>query len=364
VTRAIAGFAVVLVGSLSVSPPPRPSPEARATRVPLEPVPYEFHLDGVTMRSHGRTIFSDAFDRGGSFVPAAIEGQPATRHPYFVNMGAIDGSYVRDGALNIDHSCSINPFENFAFDFSLPVDERGSYSFYGRDLFDLEVEAVLRRPRVSGPEKFKVGLVDDQLFFGAAMISLEKDKVTLHRQGGEPRTITPFLETTFDEVDLRPFGDIEELTLRLSVDRTGRAIGFVTIRAGGSSQMFRLTTDAPWARLNPLARYSAHVFVEDLARPRVFSVYPETVTVERLRAAGGVLPMKVFGIGFGEDSTLELVPDNGAPISQARPADILMFNMGLKTTMHMASVEPASYTVRVSTAGLTATVAKGLRVLP
>jgi hypothetical protein len=106
------------------------------------------------------------------------------------------------------------------------------------------------------------------------------------------------------------------------------------------------------------------VFVEDLAQPRVFSVYPETVTADLLRANSGILQMKVFGIGFGEDATVELVPDGGGPASSARDADILMFNMGLKTTMHMATVEPASYTVKVHTAGLTASVPKGLRVLP
>lgn len=362
--RSLGIIAAVLLGGLWSPGPRLSSSSTSATRVPLEPVPYQFHVDHVSLQSRGRTVFSDAFDRPGAFAPAPIAGQEGTSHGYFVNMGTIDGSYVHDGALNIDQTCSINPFENFAFDFSLPIDDRGTYSFYGRDLFDLDVEATLRHPRIVGPEKFKVGLVDDQMFFGAAMVSFEKDKVTLHRQGGEPRSITPFLETTFDELDLKRFKDIEELNLRLSVDRAGRATGIVTVHAGGPPEVFRLTADVPWARLSPMGRYSAHVFVEDLAKPRIFAVYPESITVDQLRASGGILQMKVFGIGFGEDASVELARVGGGTPAAARDADILMFNMGLKTTVHMPSGDAGSYTVTVHTAGLSASIPNGLRVLP
>jgi hypothetical protein len=344
---------------------PAPAAPARTTRRPLEPVPYRFEVEEISLASRGRMLTRDGFDRAGAFRPAEVAGRTAHRVPYFINMGYIDGTYVRDGRLKIDQSCSINPFENFAFDFSLPIDERGRYSFYGKELFgDLQFRAKVIRPRIIGPEKFKIGLVDDYIFLNAAMVSLEKDKVTLQRQGGEPRTITPFLETTFGEVDLTKFGDLDEVELLFSVDAMARATGVIKIRAGGATEVFHLKADAPWARLNPQGRYSAHVFVEDLAQPRIFSVFPENVSAEEMRTGAGNLRMKVFGIGFGEDARLELVPEGGGESVWARDEDIkvLMFNMGIETRVVLPT-EPGAYTVRLHTAGTTATRQRGLRVL-
>jgi hypothetical protein len=307
----------------------------------------------------------DSFDRPGVFRPAEVGGRPPVLAAYLVNMGALDGSSVRNGRLTIDSSCSINPFENFACDFSLPVDEQGRRSFTGSEYFgDLELEVTLLKPRIAGPEKFKIGLVDDQLFFGAATISLEKDGVHLERQGGEPRTLTPFLETTFDQADLTRIGEMDEVGLKMTVDSTGRAAALVKARSGTSVEVFRLATHVPWARLSPHGRYSAHIFVEDLAKPRIFSVYPETVRAEKLRAAGGVLQMKIFGIGLGKDSAVELAPEGGGESVWARDASILMFNMGARVQVKLAHSSPQAYTVRIHTSGLSASVERGFRVLP
>ncbi len=357
-------FAGVILVSGRVDAPAT-GPSATLPRAPLQPVPYRFMVEEIELTARGRHLMRDGFDRAGVFRPAQVGGREAADVGYFVNMGSLDGSAVRNGRLHIEQSCSINPFENFACDFSLPVDDHGRRSFVGSEYFgDLELHARLAQPRIGGPEKFKLGLVDDQLFFGAATVSYEKDKVTLERQGGEPRTVTPFLETTFDEVDLKPFGAIDELDLRLRVDVAGRATATATVRAGGAVEVFRLTTDTPWARLNPRGRYSAHVFIEDLAQPRIFSVYPETITAEQLKMTRGAVPMKVFGIGFGEDSNLEIVPAGGGEAAWAREADILMFNMGLKTKIVLPSLDPGAYTVRVHSSGMSASVERGLRVLP
>jgi hypothetical protein len=337
-----------------------------ATRVPLEPVPYRFDVAEIALSARGRVLMSDGFDRAGNFWPAEVAGQTGEVPPYRVNMGFVDGSFVQDGQLKINESCSINPFENFAFDFSLPIDERGRYSFIGRELFgDLQFRAKIIRPRIQGPEKLKIGLVDDQIFLNAAVVSLEKGKVTLERQGGEPRTLTPFLETTFGEVDLTRFGDLDEVEMIFGVDAAGRASGVVKVRSGGSGEAFHLIADAPWARLDLNARYSAHVFVEDLARARIFSVYPENVTAEQLKSSGGTLRVKVFGIGFGEDARLEVTREDDGASAWSRPEDgkVLMFNMGLETKIALPRLEPGSYTVRIHTAGATASVGRGLRVM-
>jgi hypothetical protein len=342
------------------------SAPSAAVRAPLHPVPYQFHLDEITLTSRARTLMRDTFDRTGVFQPMEVAGKAAGGHEYFVHMGFIDGSYVRDGTLNINESCSINPFENFAFDFSVPVDEAGRYSFVGKEYFgDLVFSAKLIRPRINGPEKFKIGLVDDQVFFTAAMISLEKDLLTLQRQGGEPRTITPFLETTFDEADLSSLTDIEEVELVLRVDAMGKASAVAKIQAASGLHAFHLSADAPWARLNPQLRYSAHVFLEDLANPRIFSIYPQTINAEQLRASQGLVMMKIFGIGFGPDSRLQILGQTrGREIwATLENTKVLMFNMGLETRVFIPEVEPEAYTVRVHTAGMTASVKSGFRVL-
>jgi hypothetical protein len=333
-----------------------PPPCQAATRVPLEPVAYRFDVDEIGVRSRGRVLLKDDFERPGTFRPSA-------QHPYFQNMGLLDGSDVRDGVLRMEESCSVNPFENFACDFSVPLDERGIYSFIGGEYFgDFELSAKLSRPRIRGPEKFKLGLVDDHVFFSAATVSFEKHRVTLERQGGEPRTVTPFLETTFDEVDLTRFGDLDELELRLIIDASGKPSGTATVRAGTAIEVVRLTASAPWARLNPRGRYSVHVFTEDLAKPRIFSFYPETVSLDQIRSNGGVLDTKIFGIGFGKDSVVELLPTGGGDPIRVNGADILMFNMGLRTTIALPNAKAGAYTVRVHSSGSTALLEQGLRV--
>jgi hypothetical protein len=342
-----------VLGSADIAPP-TPLVCASPTRVPLEPVDYHFEIDEIALRARGRTQIRDAFDRAGSF------GAP---RPYFQNMGLLDGSDVSGGRLHMQQSCAVNPFENFACDFSVPVDDRGAYSFIGGDYFgDFEFSARLASPRAHGPEKFKLGLVDDQVFFSAATVSFEKDRVALERQGGDQRAITPFLETTFDEIDLTRFGDIDELELRLRVDAAGKPSAIVRVRAGSSVEVVQLMSDAPSARLNPRARYSVHVFTEDLAKPRIFSFYPESVSVGQLRTTAGVLDAKVFGIGFGKDARVEIVPERGGASTWALAPDILMFNMGVRAKVPLQSATPGTYAIRVHSSGSTASLERGLRV--
>ena len=348
-------------GARSQAAPPGGEPPARG----MVPQAFEFAIDEFSLESKGRVIVRDGFDRDGVFHPPAVDGKSAERAPYFVNMGLVDGSRVRGGSLVMDQVGMVNPFENFACDFSIPVDADGRLWFVGKELFgDMVLRAKVRSARFRGAPKFKVGIVDMKTFFTVAAVSLGREEVSLQRQGENPKFPgLPFIETLFGKGDVAHMKGIDEAELTLKVGAKGEVSGSVVVVDAGKPHRFDMEATPEWARVDPEGHYAAHLFWESFPEPKLFAVHPNFVRSADLRDSGGVLNLKLFGISFFEDSVVEIVPSSGAgaPVATS-DLKILGFNSGLQVKAVFPKTEPAVYDIRVTSGGHTAWRPHALRV--
>ena len=344
------------------------APAARSEEAAGELVPQEFEIavDEFTLESKGQVIVHDPFDQDGVFHPPAVAGKSSERAPYFVNMGLVDGSRVRDGKLVMDQVGMVNPFENYACDFSIPVDEDGRLWFVGKELFgDLVLRAKVSSARFKGVPKFKVGLVDMKTFFTVAAVSLGREEVSLQRQGENPRfPDLPFIETLFGKGDVSHLESIDEAELTLRVGAKGEISGAVVVVADGKPHRFDMEAAPEWARADPDAHYAAHLFWESFPLPQLFAVHPHYVKSSSLKAAGGVLDLRVFGISLFADSVIEIFPagSDGAPVASISDLQVLGFNSGLRMKAAFSEAAPGDYDIRVTTSGETAVRRNALRI--
>jgi hypothetical protein len=331
----------------------------------MVPQAFEFSIDEFSLESKGRVIVRDTFDRAGVFHPPAVDGKSSERAPYYVNMGWVDGSRVKGGSLVMDQRGMVNPFENFACDFSIPIDGDGRLWFVGKELFgDMVMKAKVLNPRFQGAPKFKIGIVDMKTFFTVASVSLGREEVSLQRQGENPKfPDLPFIETLFGKGDVAHLKGIDEAELILKIGAQGEISGSVVVVDSGKPHRFDMEATPEWSRVDPEGHYAAHLFWESFPEPKIFAAHPHYVRSSELQKAGGSLELKLFGISFFEDSVVEIIPSGGAG---ARPAvsdlKILGFNSGIQLKAAFPKVEPGVYDVRVTTGGRTAWRANVLRV--
>jgi len=331
----------------------------------LMPQAFELSIDEFTLESKGRVIVRDTFDRNGVFHPPAVDGKSAERAPYFVNMGLVDGSRVRGGSLVMDQVGMVNPFENFACDFSIPIDAEGRLWFVGKELFgDMVLRAKVLSPRFKGAPKFKIGIVDMKTFFTVAAVSLGREEVSLQRQGENPKFPgLPFIETLFGKGDVAHLKRIDEAELTLRIGAQGEISGSVVVVDSGKPHPFEMKATPEWSRVDPEGHYAVHLFWESFPEPKLFSVHPHYVRSTELRESGGALELRVFGLSLFEDSVVEILPSTGAGAPAViSDLKVLGFNSGLQMKVVFPKTEPAVYDIRVTTGGETAWRHRALRV--
>ena len=312
----------------------------------VEPVPFRFMVDEITLVSKGRVLLKDSFDREGRFQPAEVGGKPADKSDYYVSLGHLNGTSVKGGVLTIDQTNTINAYGDFVFKFIVPVDERGAMMFAGADNFgDLVFTVKLRAPRLNGHERFKVGFGDLSNLGGLASISLQKNSVSLQRQGR-----TAWEETLLKVVDISEYPRPDQIELSITVGAQGQLSGMAKVTSGGKDHDFPLQAQDPRARINPAnANLSANIFIESIPKPRIFAVYPPHLTAQRLREMKGELLLKVFGTGFAADSRVELIPagDDGKNAIEAEETQLVYSNSVLAARVMVQEPWAAAYTVSV-----------------
>ena len=346
-------LAWLLVGSVPLGPAQptrgaRAAPADETSDTAVEPVPFSFLIDELSLSSRGRLILRDSFDRDGRFQPPEIGGKPAGAGGYFLSLGRINGLNVRGGALKIDQTDTVNAYGTFVAKFILPVDERGLLAFSGAETFgDLVLSARICAPVLRGHERLKIGIGDMATMGALASLSLQKDSVSLQRQGR-----AAWDEVVLDRVDISRLAGLQEVELILKIDAQGQISGLTKIRSGGKEQEFALTPHDPWARISPdNPNLSANVFVEDLPKPRIFAIYPQSLPVEKLRELKGTLPLRIVGTGFAPDSEVELIPsgdEGGSPI-QASDVRLLTANIFLSARITLPEVAAKEYSLRITT---------------
>jgi hypothetical protein len=331
----------------------------------LIPRDFQYVIDDLKVVSKGQVIVADGFDRDGVLAPSTIRGKSTDRAPYLVSRGLIDGSRVRGGHLVMDQRGMVNTFENYSADLVVPIDESGRTWFVGKELFgDLEVSCKVIAPRIAGPSRFSIGLIDLTNWFAMGAVSIGPEEVRLQRQGHPRFPYLPFINSRFDRVDLLPYKNLEAVEMTLRIGAQGQLTGNAKIHDSGVVQSFDLTAKPDWAKLDPEAQYSIQLLWETWPKPRLFAFHPQYVKSEELRETGGLLELTVFGIGVFDNSEVEIFRMDGKEKRQAEVREVksLLMRHGVTLKVILPYAYKGDYTVRVNTAGETAEVRNAFRV--
>jgi len=346
------------------SPAARAAGETRPS-VGLVPQPFETAIDELSLESKGRVILRDTFDRDGVFHPPLVDGKSAERAPYFPNMAKIDGSRVKGGSLVMDEVGMVNPFENYACDFSLPIDADGRLWFTGKELFgDLVLRAKVLSPHFKSAPKFKLGVINMKTFFTVAALSLGSDEIALMRQGDNPKFPgLPFIETMFGKSDVSQLKRIDQADLTLKIGAKGEISGSIVIMDSGQPHRYDMEATPEWAHLDPEGQYAIHLFWESFPYPKLFGVFPHYIKSADLQAAGGSLDLRLFGASLFDNSLVEITPAGrtGAPVKTS-DLKVIGFSSGLQMKAVFPKTEPAVYDIRVTSGGETVLKPQALRV--
>lgn len=337
-------------------------PTVEKSETAIEPIPFRFEVDEITLVSRDKVIVHDSFDREGKFQPPEINGAPPNKGGYYVSFGRVEGTNVRGGALTIDQTQTVNAYGDFVAMISLPMDSRGKLTFAAADAFgDLVYTVKVRTPKMKGPERFKIGIGAMESYLGGlASMSLQRDSITIQRQGRRA-----WDEVILDKVDTSKFPNPEWVEMTFRLDAEGKISGLARIKNDGQVLEFKLSPTGG-DRVNPeqQTNLAANIFIETLPKPRIFAVHPQNITAEKLREAKGLIPITVYGVGFTSDAQIEILPDDAAaqePV-KASGARLVFPNSILNAKVALKNFEPKDYTVRITTGGETISRKSVLRV--
>ena len=381
---------------------------ASASALPQRPSPFQFEIEEITLKSGGKVLLHDQFQRQGKLKPAEMEGRSlaAAEGPeYRVDLGQISAANVRDGVLRLDQDATSNLWhgpqgnyghtlhrhDSYVAMFTLPVNLAGGTTFLASEAGGLELSVRLRAPRLNGFEKLKIGLMDTEQFKSVAAMSVGRLPFTGPTLPGaedgsksESPNLFDFVnqpaivlgrveeprvrgEMVMDYAKLEQLDAIKTLEMVLRVAPDGRVSGLARIDAGGKVKEVELQpkSDAQ-ASLPANVRLAATLFVETLPGVEVNRVYPKEVAVRDLGSADTVR-FRIEGFGFGPDSRVEIIPE-GSPAEPIRAAAIhgqrvpgtpegtvLLADIGLPARV-------GSYGLRVTTGGQTTVFANAVRV--
>jgi hypothetical protein len=327
-------------------------PGDEAAETAIEPVPFAFSIEELSLSTRHGVIVQDSFNQDGKFQPPEISGRAAGTAGYFLSLGHINGANVKGGVLRIDQTNTINAYGTFVAKFVLPFDTRGGLSFSGGETFgDLVMSTKIRSPDLHGHERLKIGFGDIATMGAVASISLQRDSISLQRQGR-----AAWDEITLDRADISGLANVQEIELVLKVDAQGRFSGLARIRSDGKEREISLSHSDPVARINPdNANLTANLFIEDLPKPRVFSVYPESLPVAKLREMAGTIPLRVVGTGFAPDTVVEIVPSGEGKENPVAATDIrlLQSNSYLSARVRLPELGAKDYSLRITTGAQT-----------
>ena len=344
------------------------SVQERAARVlvgGLVPREFEYVVDDLTVVSKGQVIVTDGFDQNGVLSPPKVRGKSTERAPYLISRGEIDGSRVRDGHLVMDQTGMVNTFETFVADLVVPIDETGRTWFLGKELFgDLEVSCTVIAPRVVGPSRFSIGLVDLSNWFTMGAVSVGPEEVRLQRQGHPRFPYLPFIYSRFDRVDLLPYKNLEAVEMTVKIGAQGQLTGSAKVHDSGKVQSFEMTAQPDWSKLDPEGHYSVQLMWETWPKPRLWAFHPQYIQSDELKERGGFLELAVFGIGIFEDSEVEIFRMDGNEKRQAEVREVkgLLTRHGITLKAILPYAYTGDYTVRVTTAGETTEIRDAFRV--
>jgi len=342
---------VIVCGVGGVAEERRQAPAA-APRTGLIPRDFEFVVDDLKVTSKGQILLEDGFDRNGVLYPAKVRGKSTQGTPYLVSRGLIDGSRVRGGHLVMDQTGMVNTFETFSSDFVVPIDESGRTWFVGKELFgDLEISCKVLAPRIDGPSRFSIGLVDLSDWFTLGAVSVGPEEVRLQRQGHPKFPYLPFIHSRFDRVDLLPYKNLEAVEMTLKVGAQGQLTGNAKIHDSGKVQSFDMVAKPDWAKLDPEGQYAVQLLWETWPKPRLWAFHPQYLKTEDLKATGGFAELMVFGIGIFDNSQVEIFRMDGGEKRQADVREVkgLLTRHGVALKVILPYPYTGDYTVRVTT---------------
>jgi hypothetical protein len=340
-------------------------PSGAASPGGLIPREFEFVIDDLTVTSKGQVVVEDGFDRAGVLHPAKIRGKSAARAAYVISRGRIDGSRVRGGRLVMDQGGMVNTFESFWADLVVPIDEGGRTWFLGKELFgDLEVSCKVIAPRIVGPSRFTIGLVDLNNWFTMGAVSVGPEEVRLQRQGHPRFPYLPFIHSRFDRVDLLAYKNLEAVEMTVRIGAQGQLTGSTRIHDSGKAQSFDMSAKPDWAKLDPEGQYAVQLSWETWPKPRLWAFHPQYLKRDELNETGGFVELMVFGIGIFENSEVEIFRLDG---DAKRPAEVrevkgLLMRHGITVKAILPHPYTGDYTVRVTTGGETTEIRNAFRV--
>src|SRR6185295_2671449 len=267
---------------------------------------------------------------------------------YRIDLGQICSANVRDGILKIDQSVTSNIWhgpqgnyghtlhrnDSYVSMFTLPVNAAGGMTFLANEIGGLEFSVRVRAPHLSGFEKLKVGLMDTEAYRSLAAVSFGRLPLPASPATGAADQGTNILdlvsqpaivlgrveeprvrgEIVLDYAKIERSDEIKTLEMVLRVSPEGRVSGLDRIDAGGQVQVVELEPRSEERAVLPAnLKLAATLLAETLPAVEVNRVNPREVAVRDLGVTDRVR-FRIEGFGFGPDSRVEIVPQEGAPI--------------------------------------------------
>jgi hypothetical protein len=355
------------------------------------PVPFQFHIDSLTITSKEKALLHDSF-RDSRVL--ASRYKPLVGHINRRNVGA--------RGLTIDDKSTNFLWNVDSLLLPIPLSTSNSNPLPGKDLFPFEISVRLTSLRLQGPERLYIGLMDPKTLHNVGSVALGvqgierlPDQLSSRidwKRSNSSGALGLVRRTAFEEhwndklqsgMQIGPAisivraeepeisGDIVlasrlsptlatadsvEISLRVSADGTLSASG--TIISGSKKEEFTLTpsqqTLTPFLetrkQLDVNESFVPFIYVKTLPRVSIVSV-ARTSPPRVLDSGAQTIPIVVHGIGFGLDSQIKAIPEGGGQEAEVRNISIGRDCLSLKADVIVPIKASGQYSIIVSSAG-------------
>jgi hypothetical protein len=338
----------------------------------IELAPFKFVLTKIAVTSKGKLLLEDTFAR-----PEREEvASQALPFRYLVNIGRVDDAAFKTepGGLILDQANTEPTYNSFVTMVTVPFG--GKHSIAAEQLNNSEISVTLKEPRITGNEKFRLGIIDNKSLHGIAVIGIGGTFGPHFPPGGGGGGGKLFLEReewpevqgeiTLDSADLGDFTTIGQIDLTLRVGELGRYSGVGNVRrADGTEKSFTLTPNenkepreffAKRSRIDQsLTDVSVILYVEALPKPQIFVVSPSEIDMTTLTESSGSVSFRVHGTGFGVDTKVEVYAGRDPSVTPLKVVAMKQVRDGLlEVTAELAKTNltrKQTFTVRVTSGG-------------
>jgi hypothetical protein len=413
--RTIGNVFVLALGVSAAAGMASPSTSSAAQ----QPSPFQFDIQEITLKFQDRVVLHDDFRRAGVLRPTEIGGRRVGNDgpAYAVELGKIPTGNVRDGALRVDQNSTTNVWlgpkgtfghrlhhhDVFITLVTVPTRLSGESSFVAADALPLEFTIRLRKPRFSGFEKLKIGLLDIEAFKNVAAVGIGRVPMIRTAAGGNEmahgsparngaaattlnvRDVIASPSVTLNRVEepdilgeivlaraALPSAQPDSVEMTLRVDAEGRTSAVARSFEGDrvSDLIFESLPQGHGRRLSPLSpstKLSATLYVETLPKPMVSRVAPSELVADEIRRTDKVR-LRIEGMGFGADTRVEMVPETAHGTAIAADAlELQRETGGPEGTVLFADIglrgAPAdTYSLRLISGGQTTILRKAVRI--